>query len=88
MKNFLTQWKTEEKNQKAGGNVPLIDKEHCSDVLLIDGKHNGDVLLMDKKLAELEDDTKYVSIPKFTKLENDAKYASLPKANRIGEKTF
>ena len=26
MKNLLTQWETEEENQKTGGNVPLIDR--------------------------------------------------------------
>ena len=46
MKNLLTQWKTEEENQKTSGNVPLIDKEHNGNVLLLNGKHSGNVLLI------------------------------------------
>ena len=68
MKNLLTQWETEEKNQMTGGNVLLIDKEHSGDMLLIDGKPSGDVLLIDRKLVELEDDAEYASLPKLTKL--------------------
>ena len=49
MKNLLTQWETEEKNQKTGGNVPPIDREHNGDVLLLDGKHSGDVLLIGRE---------------------------------------
>ena len=37
MKNLLTQWETKKKNQKTGGNVPLINKEHNGNVLLLDG---------------------------------------------------
>ena len=57
MKNLLTQWETEKKNQKTSGNVPIIDK-----------KHSGNVLLINRKLAKLEDDAKYTSLPKLTKL--------------------
>ena len=46
MKNLLTQWKTEEKNQKTDGNVLLIDKKDNGNVLLLDGEQNGDVLLI------------------------------------------
>ena len=46
MKNFLTQWETEEEKRKISGSMPLIDK----------------------KLAELEDDAKYASLPKLIKL--------------------
>ena len=49
MKNLLTQWETEEKNQKTGGNVPPIDKEYSGNVMLLDDKHSGDVLLIDRK---------------------------------------
>ena len=49
MKNFLTQWESKEENQKTGGNVPLIDREHNGDILLLDGKHNGDVLLIGRE---------------------------------------
>ena len=49
MINLLTQWETEEENQKTGDNVPPIDREHNGDMLLIDRKHNGDVLLLDGK---------------------------------------
>ena len=51
MKNFLTQWESKEENQKTGGNVPLIDREHNGDVLLIDREHNGDMLLIDRAPA-------------------------------------
>ena len=54
MKNLLTQWETEEENQKTGGNVPLIDREHNGDVLLIDRAPNGDVLLIHRAHARLE----------------------------------
>ena len=50
MKNLLTQWKTKEENQKTGGNMPLIYREHYSDVLLLDGKHSGDMLLIGRNL--------------------------------------
>ena len=49
MKNLLIQWGTEEENQKTGGNVPPIDREHNGDVLLLDGKHSGDVLLIGRE---------------------------------------
>ena len=49
MKNFLTQWKSEEENQKTGGNIPPIDREHNGDVLLLDGEHSGDVLLIGRE---------------------------------------
>ena len=68
MKNFLTQWETQEDNQKTSGNVPLIDKEYSGDMLLIDSKHNGNMLLIDRKLVELENDFEYASFPKLTKL--------------------
>ena len=48
--NLLTQWEIEEKNQKTGGNVPLIDREQNGNVPLLDGKHNGDVLLICRNL--------------------------------------
>ena len=41
--------KTEEENQKTGGNIPPIDREHNSNVLLLDDKHSGDVLLIDRE---------------------------------------
>ena len=50
MKNLLTQWKTEEKNQKTSGNVPLIDREYSGNMLLIDDEHSGNVLFIDRKL--------------------------------------
>ena len=71
-----------------GSNMPLINREHCGNVLLIDSKHSGNELLIDKKLAKLEDDAECVSLPKLTELEGDAKCASLSEAHRIGEKTF
>ena len=46
MKNLLTQWETEKENQKAGGNMPLIDREHNGDVLLLDGEYSSDVLFI------------------------------------------
>ena len=49
MKNLLTQWESEEENQKTGGDVPPIDREHNGDVLLLDGKHSGDVLLIGRE---------------------------------------
>ena len=49
MKNLITQWETEEENQKTGGNIPPIDKEHNGDILLLDGKHSGDVLIIDRE---------------------------------------
>ena len=49
MKNFLTQWQTEEENQKTGGNVPPVDREHNGDMLLIDREHNSNVLLTDRE---------------------------------------
>ena len=49
MKNLLTQWESEEENQKTGGNVPPIDREHNGDVLLLDGKHSGNVLLIGRE---------------------------------------
>ena len=49
MKNLLTHWKTEEENQKTGGDVPPIDREHNGDVLLLDGEHSGDVLLIGRE---------------------------------------
>ena len=49
MKNLLTQWETEEENQKTGGDVPPIDREHNGDVLLLDGEHSGNVLLIDRE---------------------------------------
>ena len=68
MKNLLTQWETEEKNQKSGGNMPLIDKKHSDDVLLIDSKHSGNLLLINRKLAELKHDAECVSLLKLTEL--------------------
>ena len=55
-------------------------------MLLIDSKHSGNVLLIDGKLAELEDDSECVSLPKFTELEDDAEYASLPKLTKLVKK--
>ena len=49
MKNLLTQWETEEENQKTGIDVPPIDRKHNGDVLLLDGKHSGNVLLIDRE---------------------------------------
>ena len=49
MKNLLTQWETEEENQKTCGNVSPIDREHYGNVLLLDSKHSGDVLLIDRE---------------------------------------
>ena len=46
MKNFQTEWETEEKNQKTGGNVPLIDREYNSDILLLDSEYSSNVLLI------------------------------------------
>ena len=88
MKNLLIQRKTEEENQMTGGNMPLIDKEHNGNVLLLDGKHSGDMLLRDRKLVKLEDNAKYVFLPKFTKLENNAEYRSLPKLTKLVKKPF
>ena len=51
MKNLLTQWESEEENQKTGGDVLPIDREHNGNVLLIDREHNGDVLLIDRAPA-------------------------------------
>ena len=48
MKNFPTQWEIEEENQKTGGGVQLIDREHSEDILLLDGEHGGNVLLIGK----------------------------------------
>ena len=50
MKNLLTQWETEEENQKIGGDVPLIDREHNGDLLLLDSKHSGNMLLIGRNL--------------------------------------
>ena len=46
----------------------LIDSKHSGNLLLIDSKHNGNVLFIDKKLAELEDDAKCVSLSKLIEL--------------------
>ena len=48
--------------------MPLIDKEHHSNVLFIDSKHSGNMLLIDRKLAKLENDAKCASLPKLTEL--------------------
>ena len=66
--------------------MPFIDKEHNSNMLLIDSKHIGNVLFIDRKRAELEDDVKCASLPKFTELEDDAEYASLPKFTELVKK--
>ena len=49
MKSLLTQWESEEENQKTGGDVPTIDREHNSNVLLLDSKHSSNVLLIDRE---------------------------------------
>ena len=79
-KKPLTQWETEEENQKTGGNVPLIDREHNGNILLLDSEHSGDVLLIDREHPKaicysqiestrtLEDDFEYISLPKLTEL--------------------
>ena len=57
MKNLLIQWENEKENRKIGGSIPLIDKIP-----------NGNLLLIDRKLAELEDNTEYTSLPKLKEL--------------------
>ena len=83
MKNILTQWKTEEENQKTSGDVLLIDREYSGNILLLDGKYNGNVLLIDRNFVELEDDAECASFPKLTKLEDVAECASLPKLTEL-----
>ena len=48
MKNLLTQWETEEENQKTDDNVSLIDKDHNDNVLFLDGEHSSNMLLIDR----------------------------------------
>ena len=86
MKNLLTQWETEEKNQKTGGNMPLIYKEDSGDMLLIKSKHSGNILLIDKKLAVLEDDAKCIFLPKLTGLKGNTKCASPLKLTELVKK--
>ena len=57
MKNFLTQGETNEKNQKIGGGVPIIDR-----------KFRGCMMLIDKKLAELKNYAECESFSKFIEL--------------------
>ena len=49
MKNLLTQWETEKENWKIGGNAPLIDRKHSSNMLLIDRQRSGNILLIDRE---------------------------------------
>ena len=50
------------------GDISLIDRKHCGNMLLIDREHRGNVLLIDRKLAELKYDAECTSLPKFTEL--------------------
>ena len=68
MKNLLTQWETEEENQKIGGGVLPIDRTS-----------NGGVLFIDAKLAELEDDAECAFLPKLTELVKLLKLTELVK---------
>ena len=49
---------------------------------------DGGVLLIDKKLAELENDTKYISFLKLTELENNADCISLSKPSLLVNNFF
>ena len=57
MKNILTQFETEKKNQNIGDSVPPIDRAS-----------NGHMLFIDRALAELEDDAECASLPKLIEL--------------------
>ena len=48
--------------------MPLIDREHNSNMLLIDRKYSGNILLIDKELTKLEIDAECASLPKLTEL--------------------
>ena len=79
MKTFLTQWETEEENQKTSGNMPLIDRERNSDILLLNGKYSGDVLFTNRAL----NDNMLLIIESIRSLEDDAECASFPKLTEL-----
>ena len=93
MKNLLTQWETEEENQKTGGDVLLIDREYSGNILLLDGKHSGNVLLIDRAPNGdvLLIDREYPHIGRWCWMcisPEAHKIGKTPETHRIGEKTF